>query len=52
VLLNLVLTFAVPTISVGGHVGGLLGGPLPAAAGAPLVGPRDVTDRVRDAWTR
>jgi membrane associated rhomboid family serine protease len=26
VLLNLVLTFAVPSISVGGHVGGLLGG--------------------------
>jgi membrane associated rhomboid family serine protease len=26
VLLNLVLTFAVPSISVGGHIGGLLGG--------------------------
>jgi membrane associated rhomboid family serine protease len=26
VLLNLVLTFAIPSISVGGHVGGLLGG--------------------------
>lgn len=34
VLLNLVLTFAVPSISVGGHVGGLLGG----AAAALLVG--------------
>ena len=33
VLLNLVLTFAVPSISVGGHVGGLLGG----AAAAALV---------------
>lgn len=33
VLLNLVLTFAVPSISVGGHVGGLLGG----AAAAMLV---------------
>ena len=38
VLLNLVLTFAVPSISVGGHVGGLLGG----AAAALLAdqGPR------------
>ena len=36
VLLNLVLTFAVPSISVGGHVGGLLGG----AAAAALVGLR------------
>jgi membrane associated rhomboid family serine protease len=26
VLLNLILTFAVPSISVGGHIGGLLGG--------------------------
>lgn len=30
VLLNLVLTFAVPSISVGGHVGGLLGGAVAA----------------------
>lgn len=36
VLLNLVLTFAVPSISVGGHVGGLLGG----ATAATLVGLR------------
>ncbi len=36
VLLNLVLTFAVPSISVGGHVGGLLGG----GAAAMLVGGR------------
>ena len=36
VLLNLVLTFAVPSISVGGHVGGLLGG----AAAATVVGLR------------
>ena len=36
VLLNLVLTFVVPSISVGGHVGGLLGG----AAAAALVGLR------------
>jgi membrane associated rhomboid family serine protease len=43
VLLNLVLTFAVPTISVGGHVGGLFGG----AAAALLVGTRR-TDRARD----
>ncbi|HLU42348.1 MAG TPA: hypothetical protein VKZ55_08130, partial [Microthrixaceae bacterium] len=33
VLINLVLTFAVPGISIGGHVGGLLAG---AAAGAIL----------------
>jgi membrane associated rhomboid family serine protease len=36
VLLNLVLTVAVPSISLGGHVGGLLGG----AAAAALVGQR------------
>ena len=33
VLINLVLTFAIPGISIGGHVGGLLAG---AAAGALL----------------
>jgi len=37
VLVNLVLTFAVPSISVGGHVGGLLGG---AAAAFLLDSPR------------
>jgi membrane associated rhomboid family serine protease len=36
VLLNLVLTVAIPSISLGGHVGGLLGG----AAAAALVGQR------------
>jgi len=41
VLLNLVLTVAVPSISLGGHVGGLLGG----AAAASLVG----TGRSRSA---
>ena len=30
VVLNLVLTFAIPSISVGGHVGGLLGGAIAA----------------------
>lgn len=43
VLLNLVLTFAIPSISVGGHVGGLLGGGLAAA----LVRSRRRGDAVR-----
>lgn len=43
VLLNLVLTFAVPSISVGGHVGGLIGGGLAAA----LVRSRPLGDTVR-----
>lgn len=34
VILNLVFTFLVPSISIGGHVGGLLGG---AAAALPVV---------------
>jgi len=44
VLLNLVLTVAIPTISLGGHVGGLIGG----AAAAGLVGARRAT-RAADA---
>jgi len=48
VLLNLVLTFAVPSISVGGHVGGLLGG----GAAAALLGGRggriDRSGRAKD----
>ena len=34
-LLNLVITFAIPGISIGGHIGGILGG---AAAGYLLSG--------------
>jgi membrane associated rhomboid family serine protease len=34
-LVNLVITFAIPGISIGGHIGGLLGG---AAAGFVLSG--------------
>lgn len=43
VLMNLVLTFVVPTISVGGHVGGLLAG----SAAAGLVGIDRTTGRRR-----
>jgi len=43
VLLNLVLTFAVPSISVGGHVGGLIGG----GAAAALVTSRRGGDTLR-----
>ena len=40
-ILNLVLTFAIPGISVGGHVGGLLGGALCGYVMLrPLRGPR------------
>ncbi|NDH98158.1 MAG: hypothetical protein EBZ17_12030, partial [Actinobacteria bacterium] len=35
--INLVLTFAVPVLSIGGHVGGLLGGVALAAAFVPLM---------------
>jgi membrane associated rhomboid family serine protease len=41
IVLNLVITFAVPNISIGGHVGGLLGGALAALL---LF---DVRDRIR-----
>lgn len=43
VLLNLVLTFAVPSISVGGHVGGLIGG----GSAAALVRSRRSSDALR-----
>ncbi len=46
ILINLVLTFAVPGISVGGHVGGLLAG---ALAGL-VVAPRQVP--AQEAWMR
>jgi len=36
-ILNLVLTFAIPGIAIGGHVGGLIGG---AICGVALLAPR------------
>ena len=38
-MLNLVLTFAIPGISIGGHIGGIIGG---AAAGWVVLAPRHV----------
>ncbi len=38
IVLNLVFTFAVSNISVGGHIGGLIGGVDPDVAAAPLRG--------------
>lgn len=49
VLINLVLTFTIPDISVGGHVGGLLAG----ALGGLIVTPRGTPtqeDRLRDGF--
>ncbi len=42
-ILNLVLTFAIPGIAIGGHIGGLIGG---AICGAALLAPR----RERRVW--
>jgi hypothetical protein len=38
-MLNLVLTFAIPGISIGGHIGGIIGG---AAAGWVVLAPRHI----------
>ena len=50
VILNLVLTFAAPGISVGGHVGGLLAGS--AAALLVSTGPRGTRRGARSPRTR
>jgi membrane associated rhomboid family serine protease len=42
-ILNLVLTFAIPGIAIGGHIGGLIGGGI---CGVALLAPR----RERQAW--
>ncbi|MGH3848966.1 MAG: hypothetical protein ACRDRT_04570, partial [Pseudonocardiaceae bacterium] len=36
-LINLIFTFAIPGISIGGHLGGLAGGVIVASAMAPAV---------------
>ncbi len=50
VLINLVFTFAVPGVSVGGHVGGLLAGALAGLIVVPLQSSVQVDARVRDGF--
>ncbi len=49
VVINLVITFAIPGISIGGHVGGLLAGALAGLFVTPETGPR-TTLGVRDGF--